>query len=61
MAAKQMEYTGTTPLQVSTPDGRVAEIAKGDVVSFNDWGGDGFFAGRPDFKVKKASSKGSGS
>lgn len=62
MAAKQMEYTGNEPLRVSTPDGKVAEVSKGDVVSFDGWGGDGFFAGRSDFKVKKAASpKGKGS
>ena len=61
MAVKQMEYTGTAPIHVSTPDGRVVEVKKGDVVSFDDWGGDGFFAGRSDFKVKTASPKGKGS
>ena len=62
MAAKQMEYTGDAPLQVSHPDGSVVKVSKGDVVSFQEWGGDAFFEGRSDFKVKKAASqKGSSS
>ena len=61
MAAKKMEYTATNPLEVSVPDGRVVSLVKGDVVDFNLYGGDAFFAGREDFKEHKAAHKGGSS
>ena len=58
MAAKQMEYVGTAPLEVVIPeDGQVVELSKGDVVDFDHYGGDGFFAGREDFRVKPTRAK----
>lgn len=50
MAGKQMVYTGSG-LEVVLPDsGEVRELGKGDVVDFAQFGGEGFFAGRADFK-----------
>ena len=50
MADKQMEYTGSG-LEVVLPDtGEVRKLGKGDVVDFAQFGGEGFFAGRTDFK-----------
>ena len=62
MAAKQMEYVGTAPLEVVIPeDGQVVELSKGDVVDWAHYGGDQFFAGRDDFRVKPARAKKGGS
>ena len=62
MADKQMEYTGTGPLQVTLPaTGQVVSLAKGDKVSFLQYGGEGFFQDRKDFKVATATRKGKAS
>ena len=46
-----MEYTGTEPLEAELPaTGQQVKVVKGDVVDYNDWGGEGFFGGRTDFK-----------
>ena len=62
MSDKQMEYTGTS-LDVVLPEtGQVVTLAKGDKVSFLQYGGEAFFQDRPDFKpVAKATRKGKGS
>ena len=58
---KQMEYTGTG-LEVVLPDtGQVLHLTKGDTVDFAAYGGEQFFDGRTDFKVKKAVSRKGGS
>ena len=55
MAQKQMTYTGTG-LTVSV-NGEVVDLSKGDVVDYDEYGGDGFFEGRTDFKVKATTRK----
>ena len=56
MADKQMEYTGTG-LTVALPDqDQVVTLSKGDKVSFSQYGGEGFFAGRKDFKPVAATA-----
>ena len=66
MALKQMEYTGPG-LEVVLPDtGQVTDLAKGDVVGYEQFGGAAFFGGRTDFVEKKpakaaASKKGKSS
>ena len=59
MAEKHMEYTGTAPLEVALPaTGQVVELAKGDKVSFTEYGGEAFFQNRKDFKVATTTRKG---
>ena len=54
MADKQMEYTGTQPLEAELPaTGEQVKVVKGDVVDYDLWGGEQFFAGRTDFKEHK--------
>ena len=58
MADKQMEYTGTAPLDVALPStGQVVSLAKGDQVSFQEYGGQAFFQDRKDFKPVATTTK----
>ena len=54
---KEMVYTGGG-LEVVLPDtGEVTDLAKGDVVGYDQFGGEAFFGGRKDFKPHTAASK----
>ena len=54
---KEMVYTGGG-LQVVLPDtGEVTDLAKGDVVGYEAFGGEAFFGGRTDFKPHPAATR----
>ena len=56
MAEKHMEYTGGG-LDLALPStGEVVALKKGDVVDYDLFGGEAFFAGRTDFKPHKTST-----
>ena len=58
MADKKMEYTGTAPLEIVLPStGQVVSLAKGDQVSFTEYGGQVFFQDRKDFKPVATTGK----
>lgn len=56
MPAKKMEYVGTNDLLVTLPNkGVVLMLKKGDVVDYDEFGGDQF--NWTDFKPKTAAKK----
>ena len=54
MAEKRMDYTGSGLDVVLPATGEVRALAKGDVVDYDQFGGEAFFAGRSDFKPHTA-------
>lgn len=57
MAEKLMEYTGSGQVFALPSTGEVVALKKGDVVGYDQFGGEAFFTGRSDFKPHKTTTR----